>query len=62
MIPAAALLQHVAAPTCHRCGLFVVNREGAACEVCRRKIGHERNAAAVRAAWARKRASKETSQ
>ena len=46
--------------TRHRCRLFTVDREGAACEVCRKKIGIERNAAAVRATWARKRAAKET--
>lgn len=33
---------------------------GAACEVCRKKIGIERNTVAVRAAWARKRAAKES--
>lgn len=46
--------------TCHRCRLFTVDREGAACEVCRKKIGIERNAAAVRATWARKRAAEES--
>lgn len=35
------------------------DRDGAVCDVCRKKIGIERNAAATRAAWARKRAAKE---
>lgn len=46
-------------PTCRRCRLFTVARDGDLCEVCRKKIGIERNAVAVRAAWARKRAAKE---
>lgn len=45
--------------TCTRCRLFLVDRDGAACEMCRKRIGIERNAAATRAAWARKRAAKE---
>lgn len=47
-------------PTCHRCRLFLVDHEGAACEVCRKKIGIERMTVTVRAAWARKRAAKES--
>ena len=46
--------------TCHRCRLFTVDRDGAVCEICRKKIGIERNAVVVRAAWERKRAAKET--
>jgi hypothetical protein len=46
-------------PTCRRCRLFTVDRDGAVCEICRKKIGIERNAVAVRSAWARKRAAKE---
>lgn len=58
MIPSAALLP-ATKPVCHRCRLFIVDRDGAVCEVCRKKIGIERNAVATRAAWARKRAAKE---
>lgn len=45
-------------PTCWRCRLFIVARDGQVCEVCRQRIGKERVTKYQRDLWARRRAAK----
>jgi tRNA(Ile2) C34 agmatinyltransferase TiaS len=41
MIPSAALLP-ATKPVCHRCRLFIVERDGQVCEVCRLRMAKDR--------------------